>query len=293
MARIRTIKPDFFVSLTIADLTVEQRLTFIGLWTHCDDQGRAVDDARLIKAALWPLDDRTAADIETDLAALSESSLITRYTVNRKAYLAVSGWREHQRINRPSPSRIPAPEEGSEHPEPPLTSTDEDSEPTHAPFSEPSPPERNREQGREQGTGNRDSSSDLAPRDPDPAPAREDVERLCEHLADRIEENGSKRPTITKTWRDAARLMLDKDGRTEEQVHGAIDWCQDSGFWRSNVMSMPKLRDKYDTLRLQASRPALGGNVVPIGAGRPSTTDQRVADGLNLVDRLRAQEAAQ
>ncbi|MGW8988689.1 HNH endonuclease [Streptomyces zhihengii] len=137
------------------------------------------------------------------------------------------------------------------------------------------------------------SSSELAPLDPDPAPVREDVERLCQHLADRIEQNGSKRPTITKTWRDAARLMLDRDGRTEDQIHGAINWCQDNSFWRSNVLSMPKLREKYDAMRLQAERPAPGAKVVPIGAARPSTTDQRVAEGMSLAARLRAQEAAQ
>lgn len=87
-----------------------------------------------------------------------------------------------------------------------------------------------------------------------PAIRRDDVERICEHLADRIESNGSKRPTITKGWRDAARLMLERDGRTEEDVHGAIDWCQKDEFWRGNVLSLPKLRDKYDQLRLQAQR---------------------------------------
>lgn len=81
---------------------------------------------------------------------------------------------------------------------------------------------------------------------------REDVDRLCAHLADRIEAGGSKRPTIAKRWRDAARLLLDEDKRTEEQVHKVIDWCQASEFWRTNIMSMPKLREKYDTLRLQA-----------------------------------------
>lgn len=293
MARIRTIKPEFFTSLTIADLTPEQRLTFVGLWTHCDDEGRCVDDARLIKAAVWPLDDRTAADVEADLAALTESSLITRYTLNRKPYMAVSGWREHQRINRPTPSRLPAPEEGTERPEPPLTSKDDPSESAHAQLSEDSLPERNREQGTGKGTGNREASSAPAPRTPDPAPIRDDVERLCQHLADRIEQNGSKRPTITKTWRDAARLMLDRDGRTEDQIHGAINWCQDNSFWRSNVLSMPKLREKYDAMRLQAERPVPGAKVVPIGAARPSTTDQRVAEGMSLAARLRAQEAAQ
>lgn len=83
---------------------------------------------------------------------------------------------------------------------------------------------------------------------------REDIERICSHLADRIEANGSKRPAISKAWRNAARLMLDKDGRTEHAIHKAIDWCQDSTFWRANVMSMPTLREKFDTLRLQAQR---------------------------------------
>jgi len=82
-------------------------------------------------------------------------------------------------------------------------------------------------------------------------PERPEVHRLCARLADRIEANGSKRPPVTAKWRDAARLMLDKDGRTEEQVTAAIDWCQDNEFWRSNILSMPKLRDKYDQLRLQ------------------------------------------
>lgn len=87
-----------------------------------------------------------------------------------------------------------------------------------------------------------------------PAERRDDVERLCDHLADRIEANGSKRPVIGKTWHDAARLMLDNDRRTEEEVHGAIEWCQADEFWRSNVLSMPKLREKFDQLRLQAQR---------------------------------------
>ena len=85
---------------------------------------------------------------------------------------------------------------------------------------------------------------------------RPDVERICQHLAERIEANGSKRPSVTKGWRDAARLMLDADGRTEDEIHGAIAWCQADEFWRSNVLSLPKLRQKFDTLRLQAQRPA-------------------------------------
>lgn len=84
-------------------------------------------------------------------------------------------------------------------------------------------------------------------------PPRADVDQVCTHLADRIEENGSKRPTITAAWRDAARLLIDKDGRTVDQVLRAIDWCQADPFWRANVLSMPKLRERYDQLRLKAT----------------------------------------
>lgn len=82
---------------------------------------------------------------------------------------------------------------------------------------------------------------------------RADVEQVCAHLADRIEENGSKRPPITQAWRDAARLLIDRDGRTVDQITRAIDWCQANSFWRSNVLSMPKLRERYDQLRLKAT----------------------------------------
>lgn len=153
MARIRTIKPEFFTSLTIADLTPEQRLTFIGLWTHVDDEGRCVDDPRLIKAAIWPLDDRTAADIEIDLKALTESSLITRYVLNRKHYLAVTNWSEHQRINRPTESKLPAPEEGEKpDPEPP-TSNDSNSSTPHGGLTEDSRQERKGKEGNREGKG--------------------------------------------------------------------------------------------------------------------------------------------
>lgn len=92
----------------------------------------------------------------------------------------------------------------------------------------------------------------------DATPPRADVEALCEHLQARIAGNGSKQPTITKRWRDAARLMLDSDGRTPEQVTYLIDWSQADEFWKGNILSMPKLREKFDTLRMQSQRVPVG-----------------------------------
>lgn len=85
-------------------------------------------------------------------------------------------------------------------------------------------------------------------------PARADVEALCTHLADRVEANGSKRPSITKRWRDDARLLLDNDHRSLDEAHALVDWCQSDSFWRSNILSMSKFREKFDQLRLQRDK---------------------------------------
>jgi len=106
---------------------------------------------------------------------------------------------------------------------------------------------------------------------------REDVERVCQHLAEAIVANGGRRPTITKKWRDEARLLMDRDGISEERVHKAIDWCQGHPFWRANVLSMPTLREKYDQLRLQALREQEGGRTPSNIHRAPSVQEQEIA----------------
>lgn len=109
MARIRTIKPSFFRDHDIAELPLSTRLTFIGLWTYVDDEGRGIDDPRLVKGDLWQLDDKhTVAKVNNDLKVLAERGRIERYEINGRRYLRVVNWTKHQRINRPTPSQIPA-----------------------------------------------------------------------------------------------------------------------------------------------------------------------------------------
>ena len=108
MARIRSIKPGFCTSEAIAALPVPVRLHFAMLWTHCDDHGRGVDNPRLIKAALWPLDDDvTAAVVESYQETLADHGRIDRYEVDGKRYFQVLRWDEHQRPQRPADSVIP------------------------------------------------------------------------------------------------------------------------------------------------------------------------------------------
>lgn len=110
---------------------------------------------------------------------------------------------------------------------------------------------QNRHLNKNQERPSSSTTADAAP-DKDAPGSREDVDQLCEHLASRIEANGSRRPTITKTWRTEARLLLDRDQRPIVKAHKLIDWCQDDSFWRANVRSMPTFREQYDALRLRA-----------------------------------------
>lgn len=110
MARIRTIKPEAFVSESLAAVTLTAERTFFGLLTQADDQGRHRDHAAIIAGQLWVLrPEHTPADVEKDLAQLADAGLICRYTgPDDKRYLHVVNWHQHQKINRPSKSRIPA-----------------------------------------------------------------------------------------------------------------------------------------------------------------------------------------
>lgn len=88
-----------------------------------------------------------------------------------------------------------------------------------------------------------------------PTSATPDADREeCELLAELIERNGSRRPTVTAAWLQAADRMKRLDGREHDKIMEAIRWCQADEFWRANVLSMPKLREQYDRLRLAARR---------------------------------------
>lgn len=90
---------------------------------------------------------------------------------------------------------------------------------------------------------------------------RPDVDRLCERLLELVLENGNRRRPITKAWRDAARLLLDRDrvGPNNERISfekamRLLEWSQQNDFWKGNVLSMPTFRKQYDRIRSDAVR---------------------------------------
>ena len=111
MARIRTIKPEFFLHAGLFDAEAATglplRLAYAGLWTAADREGRFRWQPRALKLDCLPYD---ACDFSAVLDALAEAGLIVRYASGGEMFGHIPSWAKHQVINqREAQSRLPAP----------------------------------------------------------------------------------------------------------------------------------------------------------------------------------------
>lgn len=113
MARIRTIKPEYPQSESMGRVSRDARLLFVNLFTICDDAGRARGNSRMLASLLYPYDDDAKGLIDGWLSELVDEGCIVLYSVDGSHYLEVTNWLEHQKIDKPSKSKIPPFEEGS------------------------------------------------------------------------------------------------------------------------------------------------------------------------------------
>lgn len=101
MARIRSLKPDFFKDEDLAILPYEARLLFAGLWCIADKEGRLEDRPKYLKAEIFPYDN---INIEKHLNLLTQPNIpdrpekvfIRRYTVGGRKYIDIPEFLKHQ-----------------------------------------------------------------------------------------------------------------------------------------------------------------------------------------------------
>lgn len=104
MARIRTIKPEFFTSEDIVALTPIARLLYVALWCEADKEGRLVWKPKTFKMRYFPADD---CDITVLCAELTTASLVVLYG---DGYAYIPAFKAHQHINpRETDSQLPDP----------------------------------------------------------------------------------------------------------------------------------------------------------------------------------------
>lgn len=111
MARIRTIKPEFYRHLELwraeRDSGLPLRVAFSGLWCAADREGRFRWQPLVLKLDVLPFD---PVDFEAVLDALVAAGFLRKYAVDGAEYGAIPSFARHQLVNnREKASTLPAP----------------------------------------------------------------------------------------------------------------------------------------------------------------------------------------
>lgn len=106
MARIRTIKPDFWTDGKIISLSFEARLFYIGMWNFVCDRGHIADDPLGLKLKILPNDAVNGSDL---VDALVSAGLVRRIEIpDGRVFLEIPRFPDHQKVDARWNSRCPA-----------------------------------------------------------------------------------------------------------------------------------------------------------------------------------------
>ncbi|MFR1510217.1 MAG: hypothetical protein ACLSSW_06235, partial [Acutalibacteraceae bacterium] len=79
---------------------------------------------------------------------------------------------------------------------------------------------------------------------------------LAKFMEKCITENNPKFPqneSQRQRWAKDFDLMIRRDKIDADDIAEVIDWCQNDSFWRSNILSGKKVREKYQQLAMKMS----------------------------------------
>lgn len=109
MARIRTVKPEFWGDEKLSPMPALDRLVFLGLISMADDAGRLVDNVKTIDGFIFPGTDETARD---SLDSLARCGRIVRYkSASGQRLIQIANWKRHQKVDNPAKYVLPGPDE--------------------------------------------------------------------------------------------------------------------------------------------------------------------------------------
>lgn len=226
MARIRTIKPEFFTSEDIVSLSPMARLLYIACWCESDREGRLEWKPGTMKLRYFPGDN---CDIDTLATELIDRGLVLPYDVDSRRYAEIPSFAKHQIINnRESQSQIKA---RVNHASPRVTG-----------------------EGRKEGKGRRVESSSPQPEQPAAEPPTVELPLV----------DGSKHPILQaeiRAWTEAFPAV-----EVVQQLRAMGAWLEanprnqktGTGINRFVVAWLTKAQDKSPRLSVVGDRPWTG-----------------------------------
>ncbi len=144
--RIRTIKPEWLEDEGLLRAGSDARVLSVALILIADDYGRGRCIPEVLAGQVFPFDAEPSRACREALARLSRMGFVELYEVRGQQYYGIRNWSKHQRVDKPSNPRVPAPSEsnskgldGSRDPRETLASPSGDPRETLAPDPDPDP----------------------------------------------------------------------------------------------------------------------------------------------------------
>lgn len=109
MARKRMIDPEFWSDEKVGKLDYPVQLLFIGMWNFADDEGLIKYSPEFLRSQVFPYKDIPVEQLKQWQSQVEEINLVYPYGRIEQKYAWIINFRNHQVINRPQPSKLPAP----------------------------------------------------------------------------------------------------------------------------------------------------------------------------------------
>ncbi len=278
----------------VANFDAFGRLFYQGLWCVAEDSGCFEINQLSLKMKIFPGDNISLEQLQQYIDKLIELDKVVPYEANGRQYGWLKNFHKHQRLDKPSPPSIPLPDFILWHGEEefgdkrhkyyyevlPIGHSNANENPClRQVYDKSCPEEKRKEEKRKEVEGKGiDSSSQNAPMSPEPQPTGLDEEKqqqeqpdikfdessvqykLAFYLRGKILANlPSARvpepdPKSLEKWSLEFDRMIRLDARAPTDIRDMIDFSQYDSFWRANILSPRKLREKWETLVLQSQR---------------------------------------
>lgn len=225
----RMLYSKIWSSTQFASLSDRAKLLFIGMVTLADDDGRLIANPAYLRGQVFAFDeDLQISDIKEVRNEIEKNNLIEVYEVDGIEYIQHPNWEKYQVIRGDlyTPSTLPD-RNGS----------------VTKPLRKSTLSKDKKSKDKRTKESEEKSDSKVVKY------SAEDM-KMTDLLIELIQQNNPewKMRGTRETWAEHIEKLHRIDERTYEQIEVMIRWTQADSFWKQNILSTAKLREKFNDL---------------------------------------------
>lgn len=246
MARIRTVKPEFWDDEKMAKLSLLSNLLFIGLWNFADDAGIVRKSPVWIKSKLFPhREDLRIVEVKAWIQELENARLLIPFEYKEEGYYWIRTFHKHQRIDKPQLSKVPnnlIVKLFREHSE-------------SIPGRFLVGMEWNGEEGK--GGGNERKISELTletcrlPKDDIGYKVIEASIKFYIGFTEKFPNNKDLPEILVSNWVPHVRTLMEKKQYTYEQIRSVLKWAFNDEFSSEYIVDMAVFERNFEKLKIK------------------------------------------